>query len=55
MKPGDIEMKKGFLYNQWDVFTGIEDNVKKAVRFKNFENAQIFSQLVKLNDASRGK
>ena len=53
MKIGELRMVKGFWKYKWDVFTGTEKKVMKFVRFNSFENAHIFSQLVKLNDRFR--
>ena len=54
-KPGEIRINEGWLMNTWTVFTGMEGDVWKGVEFKDFENAQIFSAITKLNDTLRGK
>ena len=50
IESGDIEIEKGFWKNEYTVFTGREDNILQAVSFDCFENAQIFSEVIKLRE-----
>lgn len=48
---GKIETQKSFWKIKWIVFTGKDENkIERAVEFNDFENAQIFSELVKLKE-----
>ena len=48
MEIGEIIIKYGMFYDKYLVVVEIKENYNRKVEFKNFENAQIFSAITKL-------